>query len=93
MSTYLNRKSLIGCALAVGLMTGGPWAQAGEGNAEHTHLAASTEKPATKQKTTTSESRTDHGSMDHGRKDHGTMDHSRMNHESMDHDSKTKKAD
>lgn len=88
MSTYLNCRSLIGCALAIGLLSGVPSVQAGEGSAEHAYAAASMDKPVTKQKTKTSESKSDHGSMDHG-----TMDHSKMNHESMDNDSNTKKAD
>jgi uncharacterized protein involved in copper resistance len=88
MSRYLNRQSLIGCALAIGLLSGVPLVQAGDGSAEHAHAAASTDKPATMQKTKTSESKSDHGSMGHG-----TMDHSKMNHESMDHDSNTKEAD
>ncbi|WP_160109871.1 hypothetical protein [Pseudomonas izuensis] len=88
MSRYLNRQSLIGCALAIGLLSGVPLVQAGEGNAEHAHAAGDTDQPATKHKTKTSESKSEHGSMNHG-----TMDHSKMNHESMDHDSNTKKAD
>lgn len=88
MSRHLNRQSLIGCALAIGILSGVPLVQAGEGNAEYAHAASDTDKSATMHKTKTSESKSDHGSMDHG-----TMDHSKMNHESMDHDSNTKKAD
>lgn len=88
MSGYLNRRSLIGCALAIGILSGVSLVQAGEGNAGHVHAAADTDKSATKHRTKTGESKSDHGSMDHG-----TMDHSKMNHESMDHDSNTKKAD
>ena len=35
MSRYLSRQSLIGCTLAIGLLSGVPLVQAGEGNAEH----------------------------------------------------------
>ncbi|MHC8351686.1 hypothetical protein ACYZT7_20855 [Pseudomonas sp. RT4P38] len=90
MSTYLNRKSLIGCALAFGLLGGVPFALAGESSGEHSHPApaSSTDKPEPTQKSKANESKTDHGSMDHG-----SMDHSKMSNESMDHDKKTKKAD
>lgn len=90
MSTFLNRKSLIGCALAIGLLGGVPVALAGESSGEHSHPApaSSTHKPEPAQKSKANESKTDHGSMDHG-----SMDHSKMSDESMDHDQKTKKAD
>jgi uncharacterized protein involved in copper resistance len=85
MSTYLNRKSLISCALAIGLLGGVPFALAGESSGEHSHPApaSSTEKPESTQKPKANESKTDHGSMDH----------SKMSEESMDHDQKPKKAD
>ena len=90
MSTYLNRKSLIGCALVIGLLGGVPVALAGESGGDHSHPtpASSTDKPESTQKPKTNESKTDHSSMDHG-----SMDHSKMSDESMDHDQKTKKAD
>lgn len=90
MSTYLNRKSLIGFFLAIGLLGGAPFALAGESTGDHSHStpASSTDKPERTQKSKTNESKTDHGSMDHG-----SMDHSKMSDESMDHDKKTKKAD
>lgn len=90
MSAYLNRKSLIGCALAIGLLGGVPFALAGESSGDHSHSApaSSTDKPEPTQKSQANESKTDHGSMDHG-----SMDHSKMSDESMDHDQKTKKAD
>ncbi len=85
MNTYLNRKSLIGCALVIGLLGGVPVALAGESGGDHSHPtpASSTDKPESTQKPKTNESKTDHGSMDH----------SKMSEESMDHDQKTKKAD
>lgn len=85
MSKYLNRKSLIGCTLAIGLLGGVPFALAGESSGGHSHSApaSSTEKPEPTLKSKTHESKTDHGSMDH----------SKMSDESMDHDQKTKKAD
>ena len=82
MSTYLNRKSLVGCLFAVGLMGGlSSVTLAVEDSSDHSPAtpAKATSKPAT----TTNESKPDHGSMDH----------SKMSHESMDHDQKTKKAD
>lgn len=82
MSTSLNRKSLIGCLFAVGLMSGlSSVALAIEDSRDHSPAtpAKATSRPAT----TTNESTPDHGSMDH----------SKMSHESMDHDQKTKKAD
>lgn len=78
----LNRKSLVGCLFAVGLMGGlSSVALAVEDSSVHSPAtpAEATSKPAT----ATNESKPDHGSMDH----------SKMSHESMDHDQKTKKAD
>ena len=63
MSTYLNRKSLMGCVIAIGLLGGIPsMVLAGEDSGEHSHAtpAISTDKPVT----TAGESKTDHGSMD-----------------------------
>ena len=82
MSTYLNRKSLVGCLFAVGLMGGlSSVALAVEDSSVHSPAtpAEATRKPPT----ATNESKPDHGSMDH----------SKMSHESMDHKKKTKKAD
>lgn len=82
MSTYLNRKSLVGCLFAIGLMGGlSSVALAVEDSSDHSPAtpAKATSKPAT----TITESKPDHGSMDHSKK----------RHESMDHDQKTKKAD
>ncbi len=85
MSTYLYRKSLIGCALVFGLLGGMPVALAGESGGDHSHPtpASSTDKPEPTQKSKANDSSMDHGSMDH----------SKMSDESMDHDQKTKKAD
>ncbi|WP_178082676.1 MULTISPECIES: hypothetical protein [unclassified Pseudomonas] len=82
MSTYLNRKSLVGCLFAVGLLGGlSSTVLAGENGSDHspTIPATATDKPATM--------------ANDSKPDHGSMDHSKMSHESMDHDQKTKKAD
>ena len=81
MSTYLNRKSLVGCLFAVGLMGGlSSTVLAEENGSDHstTVPVTATDKPAT---------------ANDSKLDHGSMDHSKMSHESMDHDQKTKKAD
>ncbi|VVO26938.1 hypothetical protein [Pseudomonas fluorescens] len=85
MSAYLNRKSLIGCTLVIGLLGGVPFVLAGVSSSEHSPSApaSSTDQPMPTQKSQTNESKTDHGSMDH----------SKMSEESMDHDKKTKKTD
>ncbi|MDQ3204901.1 MAG: hypothetical protein M3Q94_22430 [Pseudomonadota bacterium] len=81
MSTYLNRKSLVGCLFAIGLGGLSSVALAVEDSSDYSPAtpASATSKPAT----ATNESKPDHGSIDH----------SKMSHESMDHDQKTKKAD
>ncbi|MGV8862968.1 MAG: hypothetical protein ACOH2T_17580 [Pseudomonas sp.] len=84
MSTYLNRKSLMGCIIAIGLLGGTPsMVLAGEESGEHSHAtpAISTDRPGTMAKANDS------------KPDHGSMDHSKMSYESMDHDQKTKKVD
>ncbi|MHC8299250.1 hypothetical protein [Pseudomonas sp. ZS1P83] len=82
MSEYLNRKSLVGCLFAIGLLGGiSSVALAGDDSSD---LSPATPAKATNQPApTATESKPDHGSMDHSKK----------RHESMDHDPKTKKAD
>ena len=82
MSTYLNRKSLVGCLFAVGLI-GGLSSVALAVEDSSVHSPATPAEPTSKPATATKESKPDHGSMDH----------SKMSHESMGHDQKTKKAD
>ncbi|WP_137889227.1 hypothetical protein [Pseudomonas sp. 2FE] len=82
MTKFLNRKTLIGSAFAVGLLgvMQIPIALASGDHGEHAHSSApaadSTDKPATQQKGPAAESqKMDHGSMDHSKMDHGSMNH------------------
>lgn len=68
MSTYLKRKSLVGCLFAVGLLGGlSSTVLAEEDSSDHLPAtpAKATDKPATMT----------NGSMDHGKMSHESMDH------------------
>lgn len=82
MSTYLNRKSLVGRLFAIGLL-GGLSSVALAGVDSRDHSAVSHAKATNQPATTATEFKPEHGSMDHGKK----------RHELMDHDQKTKEAD
>ncbi|MFS9605031.1 hypothetical protein, partial [Klebsiella pneumoniae] len=69
MSTYLNRKSLVGCLFAVGLM-GGLSSVALAVEDSSVHSPATPAEATSKPPTATNESKPDHGSMDHSKMSH-----------------------
>ncbi|WP_454864772.1 hypothetical protein [Pseudomonas rhizophila] len=88
MSTFLMRKTLIGSALALGLLGAMqmPAAFAGEVQGEHEHSSAASHdsgnKPAVQPHGQSSDSpQMNHGKMDHGSTDHDDMDHDKKKQE------------
>ncbi|UVJ41915.1 hypothetical protein NVV94_14500 [Pseudomonas sp. LS1212] len=95
MSTFLKRKTLIGSALALGLLAAMqiPAVFAGEGQGEHEHSSAAShdsgDKPAVQPHGQSSGSQ----QMNHGQMDHGSMDHDDMDHDKMKHEHDANKAE
>ncbi|AYC33166.1 copper resistance protein CopB [Pseudomonas cavernae] len=92
MSNYLNRKTLIGGALSVGLMAAllVPAAMAGE------KTLADHQKGQAAESQKMDHSQMNHGQMDHSKMmqsmGHDGMDHSKMAHGSMNHEPKANQA-
>lgn len=83
MSTFLQHKTLIGGALALGLLGAMqmPAAFAGTGQAEHEHSSATSHEPASKPPAPSQGQQMKHGDMDHGAMGHSDMGHDTMSGE------------
>ncbi|MFZ3202830.1 MAG: hypothetical protein A3J25_01825 [Pseudomonadales bacterium RIFCSPLOWO2_02_FULL_63_210] len=81
MSTFLNRKTLIGSALALGLLSVAqvPSVFASGDHGEHAHASVPVENPPGKPQAAGSQKMDHdamvHASMDHGKPSHGAMQH------------------
>jgi uncharacterized protein involved in copper resistance len=82
VSTHLNRKSLVGCLFAFGLMGG--FSCVALAVEERGDPSPATSADAPNKTATTSNEATPN---------HATIPHTKMRHESMDHDQENKKAD
>lgn len=92
MSTFLNRKTLIGSALALGLLSVAqvPSVFASGDHGEHAHASVPAEhapgNPATQHEDQAAGSqKMDHDAMVHGSMDHASMDHGKPSHGAMQH--------
>lgn len=92
MSTFLNRKTLIGSALALGLLSVAqvPSVFASGDHGEHAHASVPAEhapgKPATQHEDQAAGSlKMDRDAMVHGSMDHASMDHGKPSHGAMQH--------
>lgn len=92
MSTFLNRKTLIGSALTLGLLSVAqvPSVFASGDHGEHAHASVPAEnasgKPATQHEDQAAGSqKMDHAAMAHGSMNHASMDQGKPSHGTMQH--------